>query len=677
MAQKSKKTDTKKEKEFKLFKEVNEHYQAWDEDNEKRRTRDDGWDDVTRAYWGELPEDWPYISRVSDPRIRTTILEKDARLLNRKPKGRVIPRGDGSNQIKSTIQNIILDLQWDNANHGGSMQEKLIISSQDARLYASKYAFVYWKEEKDEDGNLIFSGNEMKPLDIRDCGMDPKAGHIRDAKWFQHRDWFYIEDLEAENDLADKKIWKNLNKVKTKMNDDEYKVSDRRDNTRSSEVLGIQGLTDRVGEDRSFPVLEVVTEYRKNKWVSIATRYNEIVRETDNPFDHGKIPISQLRYYPIQDDHNGESEVESVMPLWRAIQATICGYLDEMVLKMRPPLKIIENAVRIETIQYGPEAQWLMDDPDAVTEMRGSGEAQRWFQTTYQSLVSAFNTAMGDLSQGISSIEMFSSEKTATEIRQSAKQQNARDQRNQNELDDFIKDIMMMWISNNKQFYFTDEDRMSKILHLAGIDEYAGLQNLGLADMELPDESMDMLQGVMEQTNYEMPDAQLREMAEAASVPTHPYVENPDADPADMIVKPKLEIDEKQKEANLYLTPEDLDGDYNYIVDVKSMEAGSGTEYVQSRQQALEMMKDESLQQLLFQEGFRPKVKDLIVDTLNGGGFNDSQKYFEKIEEKPAQGQPGAQQGTGQASQKRGLPTTPAANPEVGGPQPMAGPQQF
>ena len=64
-----------------IYLEVEEHFNQWVEDNDTRRTRPNGWDDITDAYWGRLPKDWPYLSKVVDPRIRTTILEKNGRLL--------------------------------------------------------------------------------------------------------------------------------------------------------------------------------------------------------------------------------------------------------------------------------------------------------------------------------------------------------------------------------------------------------------------------------------------------------------------------------------------------------------------------------------------------------------------------------------------------------------------
>src|SRR5882672_5501680 len=88
--------------------QVLRHYNDWVEDNDKRRTRPNGWDAITDAYWGKLPTDWPYNSRVVDPRIRTTVIEKDARLLNNKLRGRLVPR-EGGDVLGAQINNALLD----------------------------------------------------------------------------------------------------------------------------------------------------------------------------------------------------------------------------------------------------------------------------------------------------------------------------------------------------------------------------------------------------------------------------------------------------------------------------------------------------------------------------------------------------------------------------------------
>jgi len=134
MAKKSYKAENKPASNFQsVFSEVNSHYVMWKEDNDTRRTRKNGWNDITDAYWGKLPADWPYISKVVDPRIRTSLIEKNARLLNSKLRGRLVPR-EGGDVLKARLNNGILDFQWDAANDGGTMLSKWGTMDMDTRL---------------------------------------------------------------------------------------------------------------------------------------------------------------------------------------------------------------------------------------------------------------------------------------------------------------------------------------------------------------------------------------------------------------------------------------------------------------------------------------------------------------------------------------------------------------
>lgn len=654
------------------YKEVDQHYQMWTEDNERHLHRKNGWNDVTDAYYGVLPHDWPYITKIVDPVIRTSILEKNARLLNSKLRGRLIPRESGD-ILAARLNNSVLDFQWDNANEGGSMLTKLSISDMDSRLYGSKFALVVWRYEENSDGEVIFDGNEMIPLDIRDCGIDPTATHIRDAKWFQLRTWEFLDDLETQTDAKGNPKFKNLKEIRRRIDEKLPKHSSKKKDEYVSRVKQIRGLEDRTGEDIAFPVIQLVTEYREDKWITFAPEHDLILREIDNPYDHGKIPVAQLRYYPLQDDPLGESEVEPVIPLWKAIQATVCGYLDEVTLKMRPPLKIVENAARIETIQYGPEAQWLVDDQDAIQEMRSSGDSLGFFQTTYTALKSAFNVAMGDLSQGTSGIDPTEPEKTATEIRATVQQRNARDQKNQTELAQYIKDIMMMWLSNNKQFLFSDPDQVEYIVRIVGTEQFNYFKRAGLDDMTVSPETLSMIGDIVEQ-EPNMSDFQLEQMIEAGLEPRFPVVENPgEKDIEKLRIKPKMKISDLKDSAEVSIVPKDLEGTYDYIPDVKSMSLGSGEELAQARQQAIQLFTaNPTVLQLMQQEGYRPNVKELLRSTLEELGLRDADRFFTKIENEP---KAAAQANGGLApnSQIGGLPGAPQAAPQGGVPEQVGG----
>ena len=345
MAKDKKTTDDSSDIDSTLMNELSSHYAMWTEDNDKRATRKDGWNTITDAYYGVLPPDWPYNSRVVDPRIRTSLIEKNARLVNGKLRGRLVPR-EGGDTLKAEIKNAMLDHNWDNANEGGTMNAKIALADLDTRLYGSKFVLVKWKTERDSDGKLIYDANEMIPLDLRDCGIDPASTHIRNAKWFQHRAWEFVEDLETQTDVSGAAVYENIGKLKRLIKEKQQGKSSQRKNKYISRVKQIRGLEDRTGEDIAFPIAEIVPEYRCGRWITFSHEYKIVLRDIPTPYKHKKIPVAQLRYYQTQDDPIGESEVEPVLPLWRAIQATICGYMDEVILKQRPPLKVSEGTMR-------------------------------------------------------------------------------------------------------------------------------------------------------------------------------------------------------------------------------------------------------------------------------------------------------------------------------------------
>lgn len=668
-----------------LLLQVQQHYTWWTGDLQIRSSRKNGFKDVTDAYYGKLPDDWPFTSRITDPRIRTTLLEKNARLTSRRLKGKASPR-EGADIVKAKINSALLDFQWDSANDGGSMQTKIASCDMDARLYNTKFVYVYWRNqvEKEEDGSekILFDGNEMKPLSINDCGLDPNCDHVRGANWFQHRSWESVEKLVENKDLLP-----GVDELMKRIALDKKKISqNRRDNKYQDRVKQLRGLEDRMGLDSAFPVIEKVVEYRKDQWIVFSPEYKLILGVMDNPYDHKKIPISQLRYYPIDGDNLGESEVESVLPLWRAIQAVLCAYLDEVILKMRPPLKIIEGAARIETLVRLPEAQWIMDNQNAVTEMESRADSIRYFNATYPVLVSAFNVAMGDMSQGVSNADPLQNDKTATEIRQIAKQQNTRDQKNQIELAEFIKDIMSMWIVNNKQFLFKDQEKQEYLLRILGGDAFQEFKKLGMDEMVLYQETATQISQIMQemaQQGVNISPQQLQTMVDAGKMPRYPVLVNPkEKDAKKLKFKPKMAMDESMTSATLTLVPEDLEGMYDYVPDVKSMDLSNSEQLAMARTTAIQNLTNPNMVSLLQAQGWKPALKDLLVASLEDMGLPDGNKYFEQIQSPVQPPTPGAGAVTGstlspEAQQGMGAdakaPTQPSVDQQMAQPAGLQG----
>lgn len=619
---------------------VQEHYSRSVDDMDQRRLRKNGWNDVLNAYHGVLPSNWPYITKVHDPVIRTTILEKTARLFNGRLRGRLVPRETGD-VIKAKINNAILEYQWDKAQKGGSMLEKWALMDMQTRLYGASFAQCYWHIEYDEDGEILYEGNEYKVLDPRDVFVDYTATHVKDANWVQVRDWKSLDEMEDKNTDLKKQglppMYKNLDWLRQILK--EGNGGSKRERRYDSQMKKIRGLEDRVGYDKAFPVIEVVTEMRDEEFIIFAPEYNMMLNEGyKNPYK-GMIPIVQLRYYPVPDDVYGESEVESVIPISRGINAILCGAIDEANITMKPPVKIAhsDGSVRQDTVMYGPDAKWLVGTSiNNVQEHQSSGAFVRNFETMYSALKSAFGTAMGDSSMGISNNDPFGDgDKTATEIRSQERQKLSRDQYNQLYLEQALKDQMMLWLNNNKNFLFNDPEKQVKIIRIIGKDMLKDFAEYQLDQYTSDPESIQEIINFITENEGDVSDEELKILMKMSRVPKVPVIDGKD-------VYPKLEMDEQNETGSLRIESDDLGGFYDYIPDVNSLSIGAEKERQNGRTKALEIVLNDKLEAKLNQEGYSLQTKELVVQVLEDSGNRDGEKFIKKLNENNQLNQAGA-----------------------------------
>jgi len=632
----------KNDKELVLATEVMAHYRDGETEMNARRTRVKGWDEIVDTYMGKLPTDWPYQAKVFDPRLRTTILEKTGRLLNSKLRGRLVPR-ENADIISAKINNALLDYQWDRADAGGSMIEKVADADQTARLFGAAFGQVYWDTTKD--------CNEIKIIDARDIFIDPAANHISNAKWVQVREFTTIEALKERNIPL-----KGLDKMR---------LGEQRSNRYDSVYKRNKGIEDRTGQDRSYKTVEIVTEFREDREIVFAPRHKLILRDRKNPYKHRRIPIAMLRYYPLGDDVYGESEAEPVLSLQRGINALLCGYIETMNLAMRPPIKILATEGRRESIQFNPGARWILNNINSGQEVRVGETAIKAFNNTYPMLVAAFNTAMGDQSLGISNLMSKAEDKTATEVRNLARQQNNRDQYNQLYLAEFLKDIMMMWLSNNQQYLFDDPSKHYHIVQIVGRQSIEELEQLGLANTDVQPEVYEEIASLVDENPEAADNDMLARILEEVQIPQNQVILNPSAKEENYQIKPKLEKQENG-EAKLYLTKDDMKGIYDYIPDVKSMAAGAGENLIQARREAMQLI--QTLLPVLQQQGENVKIKELLINVLEDAGYKDAESIFEENKQIPAL----AGQGVGQASSEI---AGAQAQQGMAGPQSLAVPE--
>lgn len=621
-----------KRKEEDIFREVKNHSDIGFQETDRRATGRnqigtisfDEADELFRSWIDE--NNWPYDALLFDPRIFTFIFEKTSRLIANKPKAHLVPR-EGADVMSAKINNALLDYQWDMANNGGTMLEKWAMMDMNTRKYGASFMLVKWRYECAPDGRVLFDGPDSKILNNRDCAHELPATSIQSCNWFQVREYVTPQDLQYVNDQnRSKPIYKNLDQLREAIGRDssEGGGGDTRGANWTSRSRQIARLEqDPVGKDDVFKAVEIITEYRKDRWITFAPKHGVIIRDIENPYKNNEIPIVMLRYYAIDDDLYGLSEIEPVKGLQKAINAILCQYVDEINQQLYSPIAI-GPGVRQHTLEWGKGARWIMNNP--VTDFRiveSRSNAAQFFNNTYSVLVAAMMNALGESSLGISNIQPMQNDKTATEVKALQVQRNARDQFNQNFLEEAIKRQYMLWHSMNQLLLFSDKETANYIVRIVGKDALQWFQEQGLSDVGISDEYLEALR------EQDLLGQDAGKLATEHSIPMFPVNIGSEKEPNYV---PKLKMEDKGRSAQLYVEPGDLKGTFDFKIDVTTMAVDSDEEKKTARQTAVTLLaSNPNVLMFLQQEGVKPKFKELFVTWLEDMGFSDADKFFEKV----------------------------------------------
>lgn len=652
---------TKQEQE--AFIEVYRHYRLSTEDLDVRRRDFDKKDVLFRSFISK--NNWPYRAVVFDPRIFTILYEKTARILANKPRGRMQPRESGD-ALGAKINNELLNFQWDDNErvNESPMLAKWALMDLNARKYGASFALCKWHYQRqvttDKDGNkksiMFFDGPNFKPWNNRDVLHNPSYPSIKN--WIQLRDYVTLAELQDVNDAArSKPVYKNLDLLKQAIEQEGKGTGDQRSTNYTVKNLSIKGLQDFLGRDQTFKTVEVITEYRPNRWVTFAPKHGIIIRDIPNPYVHGQIPVVQLKYYPVDDDIYGLSEIEPVEKLQNAINAVLNQYLDAINMSLYSPLKVknTAGAVAMHTLEFGPGKKWLMNDPatDVIAHQQNTAGIPE-FGNTYRFLVGALQEAMGETSAITSSASPGMADKTATEIKDTAVSRSARDNFNQIFLAEALKKQMMFWFKMNQQFLFSNPKEKTKVIQIVGKDAIKFFQNMGLDAEGLTDQGQEML---MDPTLADTVSPQdLQQPLYPVDLPGGP--------------QPKFEMEPGGQYGTLHLEPEDLSGSYDYIPDIGSMSDTASEEEIKAKSDFISLVtgidpksgQPTGIGQMIAAEGKQIKATDLMIDYAEDIGFKNADQY---IENAPQQGMEGGLNGvqidpaTGQPIQGgAGIPPT-------------------
>jgi hypothetical protein len=235
-------------------------------------------------------------------------------------------------------------------------------------------------------------------------------------------------------------------------------------------------------------------------------------------------------------------------------------------------------------------------------------------------MVGAMQEALGETSAATSQLVSGEGDRTATEIRETSLQRNARDNFNQMFLSESVRDQMTFWHLMNRQFMF-DKENEHRVFRIVGSDALRFFEEAGMASEGLSQDAIDQITSPEMEEVIADPSFDLNSLVQ----PLFPV-----STPGGEI--PKFILDEGGKSGQLIVQPEDISGNYDYVPDVKSMSVPDPTQ-VQALTQMLGEAKDPAAVQLRAQQGETIKIAELEKDLFSLLGIKDSAKYYERIQE--------------------------------------------
>jgi hypothetical protein len=393
---------------------------------------------------------YPHNARVFDPRVFRVIETITPRMVASEPSGSFYPQEQGDMGV-AEILNTMIKYDWRKAN----MFEKQVRFIKSGLIFGTAfgrnfYDFrektkkrmtpvdvngkMFWSPKNQETINVtVYDGPNFEPLNIYDCFPDPNATSLEDMRWFIYRRFRTFDELKNQNETKGFEYYKNLDKLEemmAKKNDEKNgrgsitSTGDLQYRQHRRMMLSTQELH---GEDSSNPEIVTLVCYSNDKWVEIAPEYDLLLREIDNPYFHGELPIDYWVDYPYPGELYGMGEVEPIDRIQRAINAVLNQRLDNVQLTLRNMWIVGKSGgVDMHTLVSAPGNVVTADDINQVKPMEVPDVTGAQFVNTMNYLTSALQNGSGitDYTQGVDSTANTGNS-TATGIRLIQQEANA------------------------------------------------------------------------------------------------------------------------------------------------------------------------------------------------------------------------------------------------------------
>ncbi len=428
-----------KKKDEELLVELSEQYDLAKRYLDPIHDRMNDQEELYRCYIDSAA--YPHNAMVFDPRIFRVIETITPRMVANEPTGSFYPVEEGDVKTNQ-ILNALIKYDWRRA----VMFPKLVNFVKSLLLFGTSFGRTYWDFREQDKTRMepkkindkmvwtptstetttrtVYDGPNFETLNIYDCFPDPNATNLDNMRWFMYRQFKTLKELKDENDARGSEYWKNLDKledaVEAKAKEDNRKKGYVPEDINYREHRRVMLSTQELhGEDKSNPEFVILIRYTNERWLFAVPEYGIVIRDVENPYFHGALPIIYGVDYPYPGELYGMGEIEPVDRIQRAINAVLNQRLDNVQLVLRNMWKVKKNSgVDMHTLVSAPGNIITTDDMEAIETVQVPDVTGPTFVQTMDYLTSAMQNGSGitDYTTGIQQGPSVAN-KTATGIR--------------------------------------------------------------------------------------------------------------------------------------------------------------------------------------------------------------------------------------------------------------------
>lgn len=432
------------------------------------------WDRFYQLYRSHLGDtNYPWQSNIFVPYAFSTVETVAPRMVASKPQIDIMPREQ--NDIKyAKLMGKLIDFQWD------EMEMDIVLPDavKEMLIYGTAIFKVYWHsgereinrkievdaefpemgmiEEKDD---VLEEHPVIEPVDIYDFFFDPRGTTIEDCRWVAHRMYRTLEHLK---EMQESGIYKNIDLLE---NAQIVRQDDEKDQRRATTGVGIPAELERFEGDKRM--IELIEYWEDERVVTVANR-DVIIREEDNPYNHGEKPFIKVVDQSVPHEFYGIGELEPIETLQYELNSRRNQRLDNVTLALNR-MWIVENSAGVDEDELISDAggvvhtnkingieQLLMPDVTA-SSYKEEVEVKADIQQT---------TGVSDFTRGVGSDSLGNDTATGISLIQEAG--NSRFRLKLRNIEGAIQRMGKMMVSLNEQF--VSEEKVIRIIGDNGVE---------------------------------------------------------------------------------------------------------------------------------------------------------------------------------------------------------------